>query len=53
MATVLERSLSGVRLPREIEGLIERRGQRDMIVSENGTQMISHGVLGSGLIANK
>lgn len=34
LATVVDRSLSGVRLTRELDDLIRRRGQPDMVVSE-------------------
>ena len=45
LATVVDRSLSGVRLTRELDGLIRRRGPPAMIVSDNGTEMTSHAVL--------
>ncbi|MBR9653618.1 DDE-type integrase/transposase/recombinase, partial [Thalassovita aquimarina] len=45
LATVVDRSLSGARMPRELEQLIRQRGQPDMIVSDNGTEMTSHAVL--------
>lgn len=45
LATVVDRSLSGVRMTRELDALIHRRGQPDMIVSDNGTEMTSHAVL--------
>ena len=45
LATVVDRSLSGVRMTRELDELIRRRGQPDMIVSDNGTEMTSHTVL--------
>ena len=45
LATVVDRSLSGFRLTRELDSLIERRGRPDMIVSDNGTEMTSHAVL--------
>ena len=32
-------------MTRELDGLIRRRGQLDMIVSDNGTEMTSHAVL--------
>ena len=45
LATVVDRSLSGARMTRELDTLIRRRGQPDMIVSDNGTEMTSHAVL--------
>jgi len=45
LATVVDRSLSGARMTRELDGLIRRHGQPDMIVSDNGTEMTSHAVL--------
>jgi len=45
LATVADRSLSGLRLTRELDALIRRRGRPDMIVSDNGTEMTSHAVL--------
>ena len=45
LATVVDRSLSGVRLTRELDELIRRRGQPEMIVSDNGTEMTSNAVL--------
>ena len=45
LATVVGRSLSGARMTRELDDLIRRRGQPDMIVSDNGTEMTSHAVL--------
>lgn len=45
LATVVDRSLSGARMTRELDDLIRRRGQPDMIVSDNETEMTSHAVL--------
>ena len=45
LATVVDRSLSGARMTRELDELILRRGQPNMIVSDNGTEMTSHAVL--------
>nr|WP_254055688.1 IS3 family transposase [Ruegeria sp. EL01] len=45
LATVVDRSLSGARMTRELDDLIRRRGQPDMIVSDNGTELTSHAVL--------
>jgi len=38
LATVADRSLSGLRLTRELDDLIRQRGRPDMIVSDNGTE---------------
>ena len=45
LATVVDRSLSGERMTRELSELILRRGNPDVIVSDNGTEMTSHAVL--------
>lgn len=45
LATVVDRSMSGRRMTRELDALIRRRGQPDLIVSDNGTEMTSHAVL--------
>ena len=44
LATVLDRSLSGARMTRKLNELIRRRGQPDMIVSDNGTEMTSNAI---------
>lgn len=44
-ATVVDRLLSGTRMTREQDELIRRRGQPEMIVSDQGTEMTSHAVL--------
>ncbi len=48
LATVVDRSLSGARMTRELDDLIRRRGQPDMIVSDHGTEMTPHAVLRRG-----
>lgn len=45
LATVVDRSMSGRRMTRELDDLIRRRGKPDLIVSDNGTEMTSHAVL--------
>jgi len=45
LATVVDRSMSGRRMTRELDELIRRRGKPDIIVSDNGTEMTSHAVL--------
>lgn len=45
LAIVVDVSLSGVRVSRELDRLIERRGAPKMIVSDNGTELTSHAIL--------
>ncbi len=45
LATVVDRSLSRARMIRELEDLIRRRGQPDMIVSDSGIETTFHAVL--------
>ena len=45
LATVVDISLSGVRVARELDRLIERHGKPQMIVSDNGTELTSHAIL--------
>jgi len=45
LAVVVDTSLSGVRVSRELDRLIERRGKPRMIVSDNGTELTSHAIL--------
>lgn len=45
LSTVVDRSLSGHRMVRELDRLIGRRGKPRMIVSDNGTEMTSHAIL--------
>ena len=44
LAVVVDVSLSGVRVARELDRLIEHRGKPDMIVSDNGTELTSHAI---------
>jgi len=44
LATVLDRSMSGRRMTRELDESIRRRGKPDVIVSDNGTETTSHAV---------
>ena len=46
LATIVDRSLSGARMLRELDTVIRQRGKPKMIVSDNGTEMTSHAVLG-------
>jgi putative transposase len=45
LASVLDTSLSGMRVVRELDGLCSLRGRPAMIVSDNGTELTSHAVL--------
>jgi len=45
LASVLDTSLSGVRVVRELNQLCLSRGRPAMIVSDNGTELTSHAVL--------
>lgn len=45
LGTIVDRSLSGVRMTRELDIVIRQRGKPEMIVSDNGTEMTSHAVL--------
>jgi putative transposase len=45
LAVVVDISLSGIRVARELDRLIERRGKPQMIVSDNGTELTSHAIL--------
>ncbi len=45
LALVADNSLSGVRVARELDRLVEGRGRPCMIVSDNGTELTSHAIL--------
>ncbi|NIE81757.1 transposase family protein [Asaia sp. As-1742] len=45
LALVADTSLSGGRVVRELEVLVERYGKPHMIISDNGTEFTSHAVL--------
>ena len=46
LGLVADTSLSGLRVGRELDGIVERRGCRPgMIVSDNGTELTSHAIL--------
>ena len=45
LALVADTSLSGLRVARELEALIARRGKPAMIVSDNGTEFTSNAIL--------
>ncbi len=44
LAIVVDLSLSGVRVARELDRIVERRGKPKMIVSDNGTELTSHAI---------
>ena len=45
LAAVPDTSISGIRVVRELAGVIARRGKPEMIVSDNGTELTSSAVL--------
>ncbi len=45
LAVVVDTSLSGQRVARELDRIIVRRGAPQMIVSDNGTDLTSHAIL--------
>ena len=45
LATVVDTSLSGVRVARELDRIAERRGYPCMVVSDNGTELTSNAIL--------
>jgi putative transposase len=46
LASVVDTSLSGLRVARELDRLAERRGYPCMVVSDNGTELTSNAILG-------
>jgi putative transposase len=45
LALVVDNSLSGIRVARELDRIVETRGAPCMIVSDNGTELTSHAIL--------
>lgn len=45
LGLVVDSSLSGVRVARELDGIVERRGAPLMVVSDNGTELTSRAIL--------
>ena len=45
LATVVDNSISGRRVARELNRLIEYRGKPEMVVSDNGTELTSNAIL--------
>jgi putative transposase len=45
LALVADNSLSGLRVARELDRIVEIRGRPYMIVSDNGTELTSHAIL--------
>ena len=46
LALVADNSLSGLRVARELDRIVAERGRPCMIVSDNGTELTSHAILG-------
>ena len=45
LTTVVDNSLSGIRVARELDRIAERRGYPLMVVSDNGTELTSNAIL--------
>ena len=45
LATVVDNSLSGIRVARELDGIAAARGYPCMVVSDNGTELTSNAIL--------
>jgi len=45
VATVVDNSISGIRVARELDRIAETRGHPHMIVSDNGTELTSNAIL--------
>jgi len=45
LATVVDNSISGIRVARELDQIISRRGRPLMVVSDNGTELTSNAIL--------
>jgi len=45
LATIVDNSLSGIRVARELDRICETRGRPCMIVSDNGTELTSNAIL--------
>jgi len=45
LALVVDTSLSGMRVTRELDIIVERQGRPTLIVSDNGTELTSHAIL--------
>lgn len=46
LALVVDNSLSGIRVARELDRIVERRGRPCLVVSDNGTELTSRAILG-------
>ena len=53
LTLVADTSLSGVRVGRELDAVIARRGRPQTIVSDNGTEFTSMAILGDAGDANR
>ncbi len=45
LATLVDNSISGIRVARELDRIAERRGYPGMVVSDNGTELTSNAIL--------
>lgn len=45
LALVVDTSIGGLRVARELDALVKQRGKPLMIVSDNGTELTSHAIL--------
>jgi putative transposase len=45
LALVVDNSLSGIRVGRELDGIVEMRGKPCMVVSDNGSELTSRAIL--------
>jgi putative transposase len=46
LALIVDNSLSGIRVARELDRIVERRGRPCLVVSDNGTELTSRAILG-------
>ena len=46
LALVVDNSLSGIRVARELDRIVERRSRPCLVVSDNGTELTSRAILG-------
>src|SRR5215475_5190712 len=46
LTLIVDNSLSGIRVARELDRLVERSGQLCLVASDNGTELTSHAILG-------
>ncbi len=46
LALIVDNSLSGIRVARELDRIVERRDRPCLVVSDNGTELTSRAILG-------